>query len=279
MGRCPACGEPLADDAAFCGSCGTRLADAGPADHPSPSAPATPAPPPPMPTFSHSELMHPTPAAPPPSAPPGGPRRVSVLTVAIVGVVVLAAATFLIVQLGETGRGADEEGEQALTVEDVGEALDAVTTPQATEQQYIDALLADNPDLDAGYPPEVTTCVYRAMVVAVGGPEALHRQAISPEEFAALDALGGLELPPGAASSFLAASTACGFDLTEALLHGFALEFSEPEVACLRAGIDRALVEHEFITYMFGSSTALFAPSPALQDHLMALGRSCLAPG
>ena len=139
-----------------------------PAPEPGPD-PTTAPPPPPMPSFSHSELMNPTPAAAP-ATPADRPRQVPIAAVAIVGVVVLAIATFLIVQLGESDSGgaADEE---ALTVEDVGAALDAVTTPPATEQDYVDALLADSPDLGIGASPEQTTCFFRSMVVAVGGDQ------------------------------------------------------------------------------------------------------------
>lgn len=253
---CPSCGEATRDGASFCGACGAPLRAAPPPPpFPFPSAP---------------------PAAPDLAAPGPAPARVPVPALVVGGIVAVALVLLILTSAGG-GDGSTAEDDTETAASGVGIA--DLTTPVLTDDEYVVDMLAVGEIAIANSSPGEQECEARAIVVAMGGAEALRAAGITPEELADTFGLRGEEIPEGAVDRYLATAASCGLDLTEVLIvRPVASRFGPAVAGCVGSRVDRAFYDRAIASFFLdpARSTNTLELPPAVQQAHFELVSGCL---
>ncbi len=203
------------------------------------------------------------------------PSRVPLLLAAAVAVLV-AVGVFLFLRSGGEPEEAPAAPEADRTVEEFEQDnLTALTTPSATRDDYAIAVAALGPKF--GVPAESWGCVAGGAVDALGGPEALRVQGVTPQEFAVGDIWDDLEVPAGAVQRLTDAFYMCSVNMVDSVINEMAAQ--SPNDAdlyeCMRGGVDRGLVNRAVAEEILGVSTSL-VPGSEFEQHLAAVAQSCV---
>lgn len=172
-------------------------------------------------------------------------------------------ATVLLVSLAESDRVAPGDDDRAeTTVDGTGDFTD-LTTPLHTREEFVAAILAAAPGFGVGLTPEEATCTAGALVDALGGPESLQDNSLTPEGLARLRNLERLDTPPNALDSLLLVVAGCGVDLTNTM-YLRPLEVLSGDTAlvtCMRDNIDYAIANRELGRALLATGAAFRVPA------------------